>query len=243
MSSLIQVDEARKQYGSGGAAVEALAGVSFSIDEGDFVSIMGRSGCGKSTLLSLMAGHDDPTSGRILIEGRDLAGMRERDRSALRLDTIGFVYQGFNLLPRLTVEQNLSWRLEWMGLPAREVRLRTSETLERVGVPKAAWRRYPAVLSGGEQQRVATARALVTGPRLLLADEPTGNLDTKTGTRVLDLLREINIENNMAVVLVTHSKFAAMYGRRTIQLEDGRITMDIESELPLRYGEVVTLQR
>lgn len=243
MTSLIRVDDARKFYGSGDAATCALDGVSFSIEEGDFVSIMGPSGCGKSTLLNLMAGHDDPTSGRILIDGDDLATLRERERSEIRLRTIGFIYQSFNLLPRLTVEQNLSWRLEWMGLPMREVYQRTTTTLERVGVPQAAWKRYPAVLSGGEQQRVATARALVTEPRLLLADEPTGNLDTKTGTRVLDLLREINIENKMTVVLVTHSKFAAMYGRRTIELEDGKIKMDVESDAPPPYGEVVALKR
>ncbi|HEY8516716.1 MAG TPA: ABC transporter ATP-binding protein [Candidatus Binatia bacterium] len=227
MSPLVVLDRVTKTYGSGSAAVHALSEVSINVPEGEFVSIMGPSGCGKSTVLNLIAGLDDPTSGRVLVAGQDLAELSERQRSDLRLRTIGFVFQSFNLLPRLTVERNVAWRLERLGLRGRAVRERTAASLEQVGVPSSAWQRYPAELSGGEQQRVATARALATEPRILLADEPTGNLDSANGRMILDLLRRLNVQRRMSVVLVTHDAFAATYGQRTIEMQDGRVLRDI----------------
>jgi putative ABC transport system ATP-binding protein len=188
---------------------------------------MGPSGCGKTTVLNLVAGLDDPTSGRVSVAGHDLGRLSERARSEIRLRTIGFIFQSFNLLPRLTVERNVAWRLERLGLRGRAVRERTAASLEQVGVPAAAWDRYPSELSGGEQQRVAAARALSTEPRLLLADEPTGNLDSANGRMILDLLRSLNNERHMSVVMVTHDAFAATYGQRTIEMQDGRVVRDV----------------
>ncbi|MEW6272610.1 MAG: ABC transporter ATP-binding protein [Thermodesulfobacteriota bacterium] len=244
MSPLVVLDRVTKTYGAGEAAVNALSTVSIEIPDGEFVSIMGPSGCGKSTVLNLIAGLDDPTSGRVVVAGQDLSGLSERRRSDMRLRTIGFVFQSFNLLPRLTVERNVAWRLERLGLRGPAVRERTAASLEQVGVPPTAWQRYPAELSGGEQQRVATARALATEPRLLLADEPTGNLDSANGRMILDLLRRLNVERRMSVVIVTHDAFAATYGQRTIEMQDGRVLRDIgpiaDEVEPLDDGPFVT---
>jgi len=227
VNPLVVLDHVSKTYGAGEAAVSAVCDVSLSIPDGEFVSIMGPSGCGKSTVLNLVAGLDDPTRGTVRVAGQDLAALAERQRSDLRLRTIGFVFQSFNLLPRLTVERNVAWRLERMGLRSGVVRERTAASLEQVGVPAAAWQRYPSELSGGEQQRVATARALATEPRLLLADEPTGNLDSANGRMVLDLLRSLNAERRMSVIVVTHDAFAATYGHRTIEMQDGCVVRDV----------------
>ena len=218
-----------KTYGSGPGAVTALEGLELELPEGEFLSIVGPSGCGKSTVLNLIAGLDDPTGGRVLLAGHDLARLSEGARSDLRLRHVGFIFQSFNLLPRLTVERNVAWRLERIGVRGHAVRERTAAVLEQVGVATAAWPRYPSELSGGEQQRVAAARALVTEPRLLLADEPTGNLDSANGRMILDLLRSLNVERQTSVVVVTHDAFAATYGHRTIEMQDGRIVRDVGS--------------
>ncbi len=229
MKPIVELDSVVKTYGSGAASVTALSGVSLRVPEGEFLSIMGPSGCGKSTILNLIAGLDDPTQGTVTIAGQPLARLGERARSDLRLRYIGFIFQSFNLLPRLTVERNVAWRLEKLGLGGREVRARTAAVLEQVGVAQTAWRRFPSELSGGEQQRVAAARAIATEPRLLLADEPTGNLDSANGRMILDLLRRLNLERGTSVVVVTHDAFAATYGHRTVEMRDGRLVRDVGS--------------
>jgi len=229
VDAIVALESIVKTYGSGAGVVTAVSDLSLRLPEGEFVSIMGPSGCGKSTILNLIAGLDDPTSGSVTVAGQPLARLSERARSDLRLRYIGFVFQSFNLLPRLTVERNVAWRLEKLGLARHAVRDRTAEMLEQVGVPESAWRRYPSELSGGEQQRVAAARAIATEPRLLLADEPTGNLDSANGRTILDLLRRLNLEKGTSVVVVTHDAFAATYGHRTVEMRDGRVVRDVGS--------------
>jgi len=197
------------------------------VPAGEFLSVMGPSGSGKSTILNLVAGLDTPSSGRVIVAGEDLARLSDDARSDLRLQQIGFVFQTFNLFPSFTVEENVAWPLEFLGTRWREARHRAAAVLEQIGVDTPARKRRPAELSGGEQQRVAIARALVTGPQLLLADEPTGNLDSRTGEMILDILRKLNVERHLTVVLVTHSAFAATYGHRTVELRDGSIVLDV----------------
>lgn len=223
MNPVVVLEGVGKTYGAGPGAMTALDGLDAAVPAGEFVSITGPSGCGKSTVLNLVAGLDDPSSGRVLVEGRDLATMSERARSELRLRSIGFIFQSFNLLPRLTVERNVAWRLERLGLRGRAVRERTADVLEQVGVAPSAWPRYPSELSGGEQQRVAAARAIATEPRLLLADEPTGNLDPATSARVLDLLVEVVRETGTAGFIATHNPDIAAAMDRTLELVDGRL--------------------
>jgi len=240
---VVVLEGVTKTYGSGPGAVNALEGIDLELPEGEFLSIVGPSGCGKSTVLNLIAGLDDPTGGRVLLTGHDLARLPESARSDLRLRHVGFIFQSFNLLPRLTVERNVAWRLERIGLRGTAVRSRTADVLEQVGVARAAWQRYPSALSGGEQQRVAAARAVVTEPRLLLADEPTGNLDSANGRMILDLLRHLNVERRTSVVVVTHDAFAATYGHRTIEMQDGRIARDVGSVTAIDARRVATQLR
>ena len=240
MNPVVVFEGVGKTYGAGPGAMTALDGFDLAVPAGEFVSIVGPSGCGKSTVLNLVAGLDDPSRGRVLLEGRDLASLSERARSELRLRSVGFIFQSFNLLPRLTVERNVAWRLERLGLRGRAVRERTAEVLAQVGVARSAWPRYPSELSGGEQQRVAAARAIATEPRLLLADEPTGNLDSANGRMILDLLRRLNVERRTSVIMVTHDTFAATCGHRTIEMQDGRLVRDVgslaDSAPPLRLA-------
>ncbi len=219
----VAVERVGKRYGDGPQAVTALTDVSVTVAAGELVSVMGPSGSGKSTLLNLIAGLDVPTSGRVVVDGRDLAALSEDERSALRLRRIGFVFQSFNLFPTFTAEENVAWPLEFLGVGWRDAAARAGAALAQVGVGGAARARRPAELSGGEQQRVAIARALVTRPGLLLADEPTGNLDSRTGDEILRLLAALNAADGVTIVLVTHSAAAAAYARRTIELRDGHV--------------------
>jgi ABC-type lipoprotein export system ATPase subunit len=196
------------------------------VTRGDFVSIMGPSGSGKSTLLNLIAGLDKPDSGSIVVDGETLSDLSDYQLSWMRLRKIGYVFQSFNLIPALTVLENVEWPLHFAGSSRGDARRRASEALARMSVGSHE-DRYPSELSGGEQQRVAIARAIAPRPVLLLADEPTGNLDSMTGRLVLDLLRSLNQQDAMTVVMVTHSAFAATYGDRTIELRDGRIVRDV----------------
>ena len=218
-----------KQYGPSAQRVTAVSNLTIQIPPGEYLSVMGPSGCGKSTLLNLIAGLETPTDGRVIVAGRDLAQLSDDERSDLRLRHIGFVFQSFNLFPTFTVEENVGWPLEFMGLGWRQARQRAAATLERVGIDPATYRRRPAELSGGEQQRVAIARSLVTEPQLLLADEPTGNLDSHTGQSILDLLSMLNAERRLTVVMVTHNTFAATYGHRTLELRDGGILREVRA--------------
>jgi len=223
----VALERVSKRYGSGPQAVAAVVNVTLHVSCGEFVSVMGPSGCGKSTLLNLIAGLDTPDEGRVMVGGRDLARLSDDARSDIRLHQIGFVFQSFNLFPTFSVEENIAWPLEFLGVRWRQARGRAAAALEQVGVPASALGRRPAELSGGEQQRVAIARALVTNPTLLLADEPTGNLDSRTGQAILDLLRMLNTERDLTVVMVTHSTFAATYGHRTVELRDGQIVREV----------------
>ncbi|MEO8602893.1 MAG: ABC transporter ATP-binding protein [bacterium] len=223
----VVLDRVSKRYGDGPSGVMALNDTSLTVPSGEFLSIMGPSGCGKSTLLNLIAGLDTPGSGRVLVGGGDLAQMSDNARSALRLHHIGFVFQSFNLFPTFTVRENVAWPLEFLGVRWRDARARAEASLSQLAVDATKFGRRPAELSGGEQQRVAIARALVTTPALLLADEPTGNLDSRTGQTILDLLRALNVEHQLTVIMVTHSAFAATYGHRTVELQDGHIIREV----------------
>jgi putative ABC transport system ATP-binding protein len=225
---IVELSAVTKSYGAGARAARALSDLSLSVERGEFLSLMGPSGSGKTTLLNLIAGLDIPDSGRVILDGQSLQALPDHKLADLRLRTIGFVFQAFNLIPALTVEDNVGWPLEFSGHARAEVRRRVADALERVGV-RDRGRRYPAELSGGEQQRVAIARAIATGPSLLLADEPTGNLDSHTGQRILDLLRSLNRSDGVTVILVTHNVLAATYGDRTVELCDGRIVRDVRT--------------
>ncbi|MFI5493692.1 ABC transporter ATP-binding protein [Actinoplanes sp. NPDC051859] len=210
-----------RTYALAGVSVPALRGVSLTVDDGDYLAITGTSGSGKSTLMHLLGGLDRPTSGRLVIGGRDVGTLSAPDLARLRNEVIGFVFQAFHLLPRTTARDNVALPLVYRGVGRRERRERATEVLDRVGLAHRLDHR-PHQLSGGEQQRVAIARALVTGPSMLLADEPTGNLDSATGAAVLALLESLNA-GGVAVVLVTHDREVAARARRQIVMRDGLI--------------------
>lgn len=208
--------------------VQILRDVSFTVPRGQFLAIMGASGSGKSTLLGLLAGLDTITSGSVVLDGADITNLREDDLARLRGQKIGFVFQSYQLVPTLTAEENVLLPAELSGYRGEPHR-RTGELLERVGLAHRA-RHYPVQLSGGEQQRVALARAFVTRPPILMADEPTGNLDSANGQHVLDLLLQLNREERTTLVLVTHDRHLAEYADRIITLRDGQVLSDEMAE-------------
>jgi putative ABC transport system ATP-binding protein len=214
-----------KQYGRGGVAVRALDGLDLEIAGGEFVVVAGPSGSGKSTLLQLLGALDRPTSGEVRFEGRDIALMSEGESAQLRLRTLGFVFQQFNLIPTLTASENVEAALAPAGIAGAERRERTTELLDRVGLDGRR-AHLPSQLSGGEQQRVAIARALANRPRVVLADEPTGNLDTATGDSILALLFRLWEEEGLTVVLITHDAAVAATAPRVLRLADGRIVSE-----------------
>jgi putative ABC transport system ATP-binding protein len=216
----IVATEVSRTYELDGVSVQALRGVSLTIEPADYLAIVGPSGSGKSTLMHLLGGLDRPTTGRLVIGGRDVATLSPPEMARLRNEVIGFVFQAFHLLPRTSAVENVALPLVYRGVGARERRARAREVLDRVGLGHRADHR-PNQLSGGEQQRVAIARALVTDPSVLLADEPTGNLDTVTGDSVLALLESLNSSSAVAVVLVTHDRDVASRARRRIVMRDG----------------------
>lgn len=218
----VVVSHISKVYGVGPARVDALRGVSFAIARGEFVTLTGPSGCGKSTLLHLIAGLDTPTAGTILVDGTDLGRLDEDRRTAFRGRNIGVVFQTFNLLDILTAEENVAMPLTLAGVATIPAVLAAREALAHVGLAQRG-HHHPAEMSGGEQQRVAVARALVTSPALIVADEPTGNLDTENGRVVFDLLRTVAREARRTVLMVTHDPALARRGDRTIRLADGAV--------------------
>jgi putative ABC transport system ATP-binding protein len=211
-----------KTYRSGGRELTVLNDISFAVEPGGFVAVVGPSGSGKTTLLGLLAGLDRPTSGTVHLDGADLTALDGDALARLRGGKIGFVFQSFQLIPTLTARENVQVPLELRGEAAAE---RATELLERVGLADRG-HHYPAQLSGGEQQRVALARAFSTRPKVLFADEPTGNLDVRTGAGIIDLMTELNRDGGTTLVLVTHDLDLAARARRTIRLADGRIVAD-----------------
>ncbi len=220
--NVLETRALRKSFGEGEAAVEALRGVDLGVRKGEMLAIMGRSGSGKSTLLTLLGGVDMPTSGQVLLEGVDLATMSDEERTLIRRRRIGFIFQQFNLLPILTAEENAALPLELDGKPRAEARKRAAEMLELVGLGHRRGH-IPGKMSGGEQQRVAIARALAIEPTFLLADEPTGSLDSHNSERVMALLRKLVDEHQQTMILVTHDPAVAAVADRVIHLLDGQI--------------------
>jgi putative ABC transport system ATP-binding protein len=220
---MLRCEGLTQTYLSGGRPLTVLKDISFSLEDGGFLAIVGPSGSGKTTLLGLLAGLDRPASGKVWLDGSDLADMSEDARARLRAEKVGFVFQSFHLIPTLTARENVQVPLELRGETGAESR--ASELLRRVGLGDRT-EHYPAQLSGGEQQRVALARAFSTRPRLLFADEPTGNLDGRTGHTIIDLMLELNRELGTTLVLVTHDHELARLARRTIRLADGTIIED-----------------
>ncbi len=219
---LIEASGLQKTYHTGDVDVEVLRGVDLSVERGEFLAIMGPSGSGKSTLLHLLGGIDVPSSGRVLLEGEDLATLGDDGRTLLRRRRLGFIFQTFNLLPTLTAEENVALPLELDGVPSPEAFQRAEVVLEQVGMSHRR-RHAPGKLSGGEQQRVAVARALAIEPLLLLADEPTGNLDSVNGRQVTALLRGLVDQHQQTIVMVTHDAAVAGEADRLVQLCDGLV--------------------
>ena len=224
---MIKTENLQKYFRTEEVETRALRGVNIQVSEGEFVAVMGPSGCGKSTLLNVLGLLDNPTSGSYHLQGTDVTALSEDDRTRLRRGVIGFVFQSFNLIDELNVRENIELPLLYMGVPAAERGPRINEVMERMGISHRS-HHYPNQLSGGQQQRVAIARAVVTRPRLILADEPTGNLDSTNGREVMALLRQLN-EGGTTVVMVTHSMRDASYATRTINLFDGEVVDKLES--------------
>ena len=221
MTALVRARDVRRDYPLDGEAVHALRGVSLEIERGEYVAIVGPSGCGKSSLLNLLGAIDAPTTGSVEIEGRNVGALSDREVTAFRLHHIGFVFQRFYLLPILTARENVELPMAEAGVPAAERRQRSTELLRYVDLGDRV-RHRPSQLSGGEQQRVAIARALANRPALLLADEPTGELDAKTGHEIIDLFGRLNADGT-TVVVVTHDEGLARAARRVVHMRDGEI--------------------
>lgn len=231
--TVIETRDLVKTYGSGEALVSALRGVTIQIEPGEFVAIMGPSGSGKSTLLTLLGGVETPTTGQVLVEGVDIASLSDDDRTKLRRRRLGFIFQSFNLLPNLSALENVTLPLELDGMSHREASGRARQVLEQVELDHRRDHR-PAQLSGGEQQRVAIARALAIRPALLLADEPTGNLDTRQARRIIELLESLVSSHGQTIVMVTHDRAVAEISKRLITIRDGKVESDgpIENGIP-----------
>lgn len=219
--NLLEVSKICKTYGSGEAAVQALKNVSFSVPKGEYVAIVGESGSGKSTLLNMIGALDTPTSGKVLIDGRDTFAMKEKNLTVFRRRNIGFIFQAFNLIPELTVEQNIIFPLL---LDYQKPDRKYLEELLLVLNLKERRNHLPGQLSGGQQQRVAIGRALITRPSLILADEPTGNLDTRNSDEVIALLREASRKYGQTIIMITHNRMIAQTADRVIEVSDGVLT-------------------
>ena len=230
-SVVLETRQLTKTYGQGETLVEALKQVDVRIDRGEIVAIMGPSGSGKSTLLTLLGAVDTPTSGEIWLEGVNLGTLSESQRTLIRRHRVGFVFQAFNLLPILTALENVALPLELDGTPTRTARSRAATALDLVGMSSRK-DHMPGMLSGGEQQRVAIARALVIEPALLLADEPTGNLDRANGQRIIDLLCRLQQDHNQTIVMVTHDEQIGAVADRIVRLVDGRVARVETPQLP-----------
>ena len=226
---MIKVTDLSKVFRTEEIETTALNGVSFEINDGEFVAIMGPSGCGKSTLLIILGLLDNPSGGSYMLLGSEVGQLKEKERTKFRKGNIGFVFQSFNLIDELNVYENVELPLRYLNISAGERKQKVNEILKRMGISHRA-KHFPQQLSGGQQQRVAIARAVVSSPKLILADEPTGNLDSKNGKEVMDLLAELNAEGT-TIVMVTHSQKDAAVAQRVINLFDGQIVGDVKNEL------------
>ena len=226
---MIKVKDLCKVFRTEEIETTALNNVSFEINDGEFVAIMGPSGCGKSTLLNILGLLDNPTTGSYEFLGKEVANLKEKDRTKFRKGNIGFVFQSFNLIDELNVYDNVELPLRYLNISASERKEKVTAILKRMNISHRA-QHFPQQLSGGQQQRVAIARAVVSNPKLILADEPTGNLDSKNGKEVMELLKELNAEGT-TIVMVTHSQKDAACAQRTINLFDGKIVSDVINEL------------
>ena len=222
---LLEVKNISKTYGTGEATVHALKDATFSVPKGEFVAVVGESGSGKSTLLNMIGALDTPTSGKVFIDGKDIFSMKERNLTVFRRRNIGFIFQSFNLIDELNVFENVELPLTYLKVKAGERKQMVNDILKRMNISHRAGH-FPQQLSGGQQQRVAIARAVVSNPKIILADEPTGNLDSKNGAEVMQLLTELNREGT-TIVMVTHSKHDASFAHRIINLFDGSIVSSV----------------
>ena len=219
---IVELVDVHKVYRIGNHEVHALRGVSLKVENGEFLTVMGPSGSGKSTLLHLIGCLDKPTRGKVFVKGVDTSKLSDRKLTEMRMRTIGFVFQQYHLIPTLTALENVELPMVFMGVSSERRRRRALKLLEMVGL-KGKEDRKPNELSGGEQQRVAIARALANDPEILLCDEPTGNLDTKTGLQVMDIIKDMNVEKGVTVILVTHNPSLSRYADRTVKIRDGRL--------------------
>jgi putative ABC transport system ATP-binding protein len=230
MASIVKLTGVTRDYQQGEVIVRALRGIDFELNQGEFVAIAGPSGSGKTTLLNVMSGLDQPSSGTVVVDGQTVNGMNRSEMSRLRLNRIGFVFQAYNLLPVLTAYENAEYVLMMQGVAATKRRQRVMHLLERVGL-SGMEHRFPRELSGGQQQRVAVARAMASEPALVLADEPTANLDSSTASELMDLMAELNQEKGMTFIFATHDRSVMRRSGRLVLLKDGSIAADGSPQL------------
>jgi len=236
--AVIRLENVYKTYDLGEVQVHALRGVSLEIHAGEFVAVMGASGSGKSTLMNILGCLDKPTKGHYFLDGIDVSGMEKSDLARIRNHKLGFVFQGFNLLSRTSALENVELPTIYAGISLEEREARAKESLARVGLADRS-HHHPSQLSGGQQQRVAIARALVNRPAILLADEPTGNLDSRTSVEIMDILQSLNQESGLTVALVTHEPDIAQYAKRVLEFRDGKIKKDVQVTNRLIAAEVL----
>jgi len=226
VTPVIRLENIVKTYDLGEVQVHALRGVSLEVYPGEFVAVMGASGSGKSTLMNIIGCLDKPTRGHYFLDGKDVSGLTKRDLAKIRSQKIGFVFQQFNLLSRTSALENVELPTIYAGVAIEERERRARESLQRVGLAEREGH-FPSQLSGGQQQRVAIARALVNNPSLLLADEPTGNLDSRTSVEIMDIFQKLNDEHGLTVVIVTHEQDIAQYAKRALEFRDGKMKKDV----------------
>ena len=223
---MIECKNITKVYKTGGIETAVLKNVSFKVSDGEFVAVMGPSGSGKSTLMHILGALDSPTGGSYFLDGRDVSALSDDELAEIRNDKIGFVFQSYNLLPRATALRNVTLPLMYAGVTHSEREEKAKQALSSAGLPEERWHHLSNQLSGGQMQRVAIARALVNDPSIILADEPTGNLDTKTGEIVLDTFQQLNEKHKRTIILITHERYVAEHAQRIIDIRDGEIIKD-----------------